>query len=45
MTERHWIALDKQMNYFFSVGLIAYAGIMPLHLAQMNQLEKNSGEI
>ena len=33
------------MNYFFSVGLIAYAWIMPLHLAQMNQLETNSGEI
>ena len=45
MTECHWIALDKQMNYFFSVGLIAYAWIMPLHLAQMNQLETNSGEI
>ena len=45
MTECHWIALDKQMNYFFSVGPIAYAWIMPLHLAQMNQLETNSGEI
>ena len=45
MTECHWIALDKQMNYSFSVGPIAYAWIMPLHLAQMNQLETNSGEI
>ena len=45
MTECHWIALDKQMNYFFFVGLIACAWIMPLHLVQMNQLETNSGEI
>ena len=45
MTGCHWVALDKQMNYSFSVGLIAYAWIMSLHLAQMNQLETNSGEI
>ena len=32
-------------EYFLSVGLIAYAWIMPLHLAQMNQLKTNSGEI
>ena len=40
-----WIALDKQINHFFTVDLLAYAPIIPLHLAQMNQLETNSDEI
>ena len=45
MSECHWIALDKQVNYFFTVALLGYAWLMPLHLAQMNPLEANSGAI
>ena len=40
-----WIALDKQINHFFTFDLLAYVPLMPLHLAQMNQLEINSGDI
>ena len=32
-------ALDNQIKYFFATDLINYARFMPLHLAQMNQLE------
>ena len=32
-------ALDNQIKYFFAADLINYARFMPLHLAQMNQLE------
>ena len=37
--------LDKQMNNFLTVDLLAYVWHMPLHLAQVNQIETNSGEI
>ena len=32
-------ALDNQIKYFFAADLLNYARLMPLHLAQMNQLE------
>ena len=32
-------ALDNQIKYFFAADLLNYARLMPLHLAEMNQLE------
>ena len=35
-------ALDNQIKYFFAADLINHARFMPLHLAQMNQLETDN---
>ena len=36
-----WLAaLDNEIKYFFAADLLNYARLMPLHLAQMNEQEK-----
>ena len=37
--EGYLAALDEQIKYFFAHDLFHYARLMPVHLAQMNQLE------
>jgi hypothetical protein len=39
--EAYLAALDDQIQYFFAHDLYHYARLMPVHLAQMNQLEKD----
>ena len=38
--EGYLAALENQVKYFFSHDLLNYARLMPLHIAQMNSLEK-----
>ena len=38
--EGYLAALDNQVKYFFAHNLLNYARLMPLHIAQMNALEK-----
>jgi len=42
--EEYLAALDKQIKYFFAHDLYKYARLMPLHLAQMNDLQTQSPE-
>jgi len=42
--EEYLAALDKQIKYFFAHDLYKYARLMPLHLAQMNELQTQSPE-
>ena len=39
--EAYLVALDDQIQYFYAHDLFHYARPMPLHLAQMNQLEND----
>ena len=42
--EEYLATLDKQIKYFFAHDLCNYARLMPLHLAQMNELQTQSPE-
>ena len=42
--EEYLAALDRQIKYFFAHDLYNYARLMPLHLAQMNELQTQSPE-
>ena len=39
--EGYLAALENQIKYFFTHDLLNYARLMPLHIAQMNALEKD----
>ena len=39
--EAYLAALDDQIQYFYAHDLFHYARLIPVHLAQMNQLEKS----
>ena len=39
--EAYLAALDDQIQYFYAHDLFHYARLMPVHLAQMNQLEND----
>ena len=43
--EGYLAALDDQIHYFFAHDLYHYARLMPVHLAQMNQLEQDDPTI